>query len=98
MKKYRIAIAGSRYVDPSNGLLLAQHSEIKTIIKSMTPIGFTKFLKKKFKTENIIFSSKFSRKSKTLYYNLYPGHIIVKEQSKRVGIFANLLAQSAKER
>lgn len=82
-------------------LVMKYNSDAIMVIKSTIPVGYTKSIREKTGSKNIIFSPEFLRESKALYDNLYPSRIIVgtdmedEKLVKAAHTFAELLQQGA---
>lgn len=82
-------------------LVMKYNPEAIMFIKSTIPVGYTKSIREKTGSKNILFSPEFLRESKALYDNLYPSRIIVgtdMEDERLVNAahtFAELLQEGA---
>lgn len=76
---------------------LSFNQDAFVVIKSTIPVGHTRYLQEKFRTNRVIFSPEFLREGHALHDNLWPSRIIVGSQCKFGSDFAKLLRQGAEK-
>lgn len=89
----------TKYVEQVIELVMKVNPNAIMIIKSTIPVGYSESVRKKYNTDNILFSPEFLRESKALYDNLFPSRIIVgcPKNNDRLLKYANVFAKLLQE-
>ena len=82
-------------VDSAIEIALSNSETATIVIKSTVPVGYTESVRKRYKTDRILYSPEFLRESKALHDNLYPSRIIVGGEGEKAEVFAKILKSVA---
>ena len=84
-------------VEHSVEIALSKSLSSVIIIKSTTPVGFTKKINEKYSTDRVLFSPEFLREGFALKDNLEPSRIIVSDNHPAADEFISLLKHGAEK-
>tara|TARA_Y100000591_G_scaffold324712_1_gene344528 strand:+ start:538 stop:1713 length:1176 start_codon:yes stop_codon:yes gene_type:complete len=77
-------------------VLKNNNNDVKIVIKSTIPVGYTNKIRKLFSYDKIFFSPEFLREGQALKDNLYPSRIVIGSKKQYAKKFGELLIETSK--